>query len=188
MANPLLSLAVLKVNWDTRRKDHIDNFVPFVVDRVRARQPLRSGPNEVRQSLAAEFVLNVPVGVVETVLRRAGRDGLIVRENDTYRVATADGEVAEFARARQDASRQYSALLDGLVEFRRQRYRQEWSKEAAENALAGYLDSRSPDLLGMLTDGRPLPAPPLRTKSDDVVISSFIQEVIDRRPDLFGYF
>lgn len=27
---PLISLAMLKVHWDTRRKDYIDNFVPMV--------------------------------------------------------------------------------------------------------------------------------------------------------------
>ena len=32
---PMISLAMLKVHWDTRRKDYIDNFVPMVAECIR---------------------------------------------------------------------------------------------------------------------------------------------------------
>ena len=33
--NGLTSLAILKVNWEERREDYLDNFIPFVREALR---------------------------------------------------------------------------------------------------------------------------------------------------------
>jgi hypothetical protein len=77
----LASLAILRINWDTQQQSWIDNFVPFATEclRVLPAQSLEVG--YVQRAMRDQFGLEVPVGALWTILRRAVRRGFATQEN-----------------------------------------------------------------------------------------------------------
>jgi hypothetical protein len=81
----LISLAVLKVNWDQQRKDYIENFVPFVLECIRTADADVVSMVNLQTQLAREFRLSIPQSVLSVILRRAARRGFLRVDNHTYR-------------------------------------------------------------------------------------------------------
>src|SRR5690606_32070510 len=81
---PLISLAMLKVHWDTRRKDYIDNFVPMVAESI------RTSPNDVvsipalQQEVRTAFGLRLPQHNLRIILNRIAKLGLIQSKDRVY--------------------------------------------------------------------------------------------------------
>ncbi len=76
-AATIASLAVLRVNYDTRGWDYIDNFVVFAAEALRACGDQPSELSVVRQVVSERFGLSLPAGVMKTILRRACDRGLV---------------------------------------------------------------------------------------------------------------
>ena len=53
----LVSLAILKVNWDVFGKDYVENFVPFVAEAVRLSTAAAVSLPELQQSVVDTFGL-----------------------------------------------------------------------------------------------------------------------------------
>ena len=70
MSRAIASLAVIKVNWDTRRKDFIENFVPFVVTLISRRGYAKISVNRLCRDFEAEFSLRVPYHPMLAILNR----------------------------------------------------------------------------------------------------------------------
>ncbi len=66
----LVSLAVLKVNWDERGRTYVDNFIPFVGDWLRVTSPQSCSPEEVAEGVRATFGIVLPIPVARTLLSR----------------------------------------------------------------------------------------------------------------------
>jgi hypothetical protein len=80
----LVSLAVLKVNWDARRKDYVDNFVPIIAECIRLGVHDVISLPELQQELRARFGLRVPKHQLRAVLSRVAKQGFIRSENRAY--------------------------------------------------------------------------------------------------------
>ena len=75
--NALISLAVLKVNWDRNRQSYIDNFVPFVAECIRVQETEVVSTPEVQQAIGTSFRLRIPQNVIGRILTRARRFGYV---------------------------------------------------------------------------------------------------------------
>jgi len=58
--NLLASLAILSVNWDVKNAAYLDNFIPFVVDAVRARCGGTATDQEATEALQDRFGITLP--------------------------------------------------------------------------------------------------------------------------------
>lgn len=60
MKNTLLSLAILKVNWDHLKKDYIENFVPFVATLLKKKNYQFIEVSKICNDFKVEFGLIIP--------------------------------------------------------------------------------------------------------------------------------
>src|SRR5947207_15748681 len=79
----IASLAILKVNFDQRGQDFIDNFVPFVTEALRQAGPTGTTAGMSQAVLRDDFGIAIPQGAVASVLRRTARQGLSTRSGNS---------------------------------------------------------------------------------------------------------
>jgi len=81
---PLISLAMLKVYWDTRRKDYIDNFVPMVAECIRTSEHDVVSIPALQQEVRSAFGLRLPQHNLRIILNRIAKLGLIRSKDRMY--------------------------------------------------------------------------------------------------------
>ncbi len=108
----IISLAILKVNWDKKRKDYVDNFVPIVAEAIRLSDHDVVSIPQLQQDIRAKFGLRrhtsrpASHGRVSDgrrrnlVARRAGYRRLVdAADARTLRASERRGDVARGSRA-----------------------------------------------------------------------------------------
>ena len=78
------SLAILNVNWN-RKRDYIENFVPFVSDCLRAASQDEVSLQQLQADVVARFGLRIPLSALRTILGRAQQRGYVRPEHGIYR-------------------------------------------------------------------------------------------------------
>lgn len=183
------SLAILKVNWDKRGRDFIENFVPFVAECLRTAPHAAVALCDLQKAVAESFGLRIPQGALKTILNRVVREGYARRQDGIYyRDETALAGL-EIARIRDDVLRQHEALIDRLLEFCHSEHDVTWSREEGEVALLTYVQERSTSLLAAAISGQPLPVPipARRVEHADFLVNSFVQRLHQRDPSGFAF-
>jgi len=182
----LTSLAVLKVNWDQRGKDYVDNFIPFVAEALRRCPQDHISVAQLQEVMRDSFGLVIPQGALNTLLRRSERYGYVRHERGVY-LRVLDSIPSTYSAEREAVARQQRALIDKLVAFCRERHSVKWTTEQAEAALLVHLQKASVPILAAAVAGSPLPEPAGDVKDSEFLVSSFIIELHGRDPDGFGF-
>ena len=138
---PLISLAMLKVYWDTRRKDYIDNFVPMVAECIRTSGHDVVSIPTVQQNVRTAFGLRLPQHNLRIILNRIAKLGLILRKDKVYvRDQDALGRL-NFDVVQSSVVAMHEQLIASLRSFARERHQLDWTVEDAEKALHSYLET-----------------------------------------------
>lgn len=181
----LTSLAFLNIKWDERNDSYVDNFVPFVVHALTVcGDPAISTP-QVRQCVSDEFGIDIPTGVIETILGRVVRLGFATRDRGVYRREDAALASFDISAERATAQRLLASLVDKFVRFAQSNHYVEMSVEDAESLLLDYISNRALPLLRTVVRNTPY-TPTLEDASSDwYLVASFVSTVYERDPDAF---
>lgn len=182
----LTSLAVLKVNWDQRGRDYVDNFIPFVAEGLRRCDQDQVSVSQLQNVMRESFGLVIPQGALNTILRRAERHGYVKRDHGVY-LRSLEAIPGTYAAEREAVARQQRALIDKLVKFCKERHQVEWSESQAEDALLSHLQKSSVPILAAAVNGFPIPQPAGGIPNAEFLVSSFVVELDEGDPDGFGF-
>lgn len=182
----LVGLAMLQADWDRRQQTYLDNFRRFVIEVLRARGTLSTA--EVSQRVAERFGVNMPVGVLNTLLKRMRRQELVTGDPAKGWSPTAQLEASPLLAPEPNrTARGISALISRLVEWVREVHDLDWSEAKAESALQAFAGNWSWSLSIMRSelDGsrRDSPLPVV----EDYIVASYALELQDRDPDTFDW-
>jgi hypothetical protein len=181
-------MAILKVNYDQRGSDYISNFVPFVAEALRLSDSDLVSLADVQARVREAFGLNIPREALKTILARAVKAGFAKKEKHVYVRNVASLSELELAPIRQDAVRQYQAVLSRVTQYARdQRY--EVSVNDMDDALARALTRRSVPILRLRVQGRRLVELPDNERNGpvDFILDGFIATAAARDPETLGF-
>lgn len=138
---PLISLAMLKVHWDARRKDYIDNFVPMVAECIRTSDHDVVSIPALQEEVRAAFGLRLPQHNLRIILNRIAKLGLIRSQERVY--VRDQGALARsnFGVVQSSVVAMHEQLIASFRSFARERHQLDWSVEETENALHSYLET-----------------------------------------------
>ncbi len=135
----LVSLAILKVNWDRLGRDYIENFVPFVAEALRHNNDDAVSLPALQKDLRQRFGLDLPLNPLRQVLQRAARHNFVHRQYGVFYRNPPQLATLNFAEVRNAVVSIHDRLLPKLRDFVRTERRTEWSEEEAAAAVNGFL-------------------------------------------------
>jgi hypothetical protein len=137
----IVSLAILKVNWDKKRKDYVDNFVPIVAEAIRLSHNDVVSLPALQQDLLSGFGLRIPQNQLRAILSRVSKHGYIRSENRVFKRVPEELAKLTFDSVQRQVVAKHEQVLKSVITFAKERFGLDWTLDLAEAALYGYLAS-----------------------------------------------
>jgi hypothetical protein len=135
----LVSLAILKVNWDRLGRDYIENFVPFIAEALRQSTDDVVSLPILQKDLRERFGLDLPLNPLRQVLQRAARESFVRRQSGVFYRNPERLNELNFAAVKSAVVSIHDRLLPRLRDFVRTERGTEWSEEQAAAAIHAFL-------------------------------------------------
>lgn len=181
-AQGLATLALLKVNFD-RGHDHIEMFMPFVIDCIGSTEDTFA-VEDIRLWVRERHELNLPESVMVTLLGRCSRRGLIRRSAGRWsRVASGpkdDG--VDIGAAREQINREHRDVAEALREFAAERGFPIESSDAALSLLLKFIEQYHVALLIDESPSHLFRLNEVLSRQEQCVVARFLERAFDREP------
>lgn len=182
-----ISLAVLQVNWDERKKDYLDNFVPIIAECVRLQESDVVSTGVLKAQIETRFGLNIPASAVNTILRRLRKDGYVrINEAIYYRNNQALSSL-NFHEVQQTVVGMHDSLISDMTRYCKEEFNLDWSSEEAGNNLLSCLKENCLQIISAFTSGTIIPDTVSSTKSDKYHCALYIKHLEDTHSALLDY-
>ena len=182
MTSSLTSLAILKVNWDRRGKDYIDNFVPFIVECARTQSETIITLPEIQSQVLRNFSLRLPQNALKLIIRRAVKYGYFRRENKAVFKIQKKCDDLDFDQIRSDVEKTFNDVIDQLIDYTKKTHQKSWEQEYAEEALAAFFGESSLGLVFDLVEvGRKYGG---QSSGDRYIVGTFVDHARETNPPL----
>lgn len=171
----LASLALLKANIETERRDVLDMIAPLV-EFVGSKTGLTTGFSsaQLKEATLKELGLVLPERAIDLILRRLQRRGFASRDSGLYTVAMWPVDAGSIEDARSDLLRRSSDVVEHLRSFVAERYKVTWSSDEARNALDTYVDAYSIDCIRAHAAASPVPVHGKSPTNAEHLVSSYV--------------
>jgi len=185
----LISLAILKVNYDRRGSDYISNFVPFVGEVLRLAETDYVSLGDVQAGIKSNFGLIIPRDALKTILGRAIKNGFAKKEHGVYiRNLPVLEEKVRLAPIRDDVARQYNAVLSRAISYAKGKGFQA-DAEQLDAALIRLLTRKAVPILQLRVQGQPLIVAPEDVSEDtfDTLLDGFLLTAVKSDPETLSF-
>ena len=188
MPNPaIISLAVLKVNWDVLRKDYLENFVPLVAECIRhSSEDVISLP-DLQGQLRQRFGLLFPQNAVRTILGRVRKRGFVQLRDGAFRPNREKLKELEFEKVQQQVLAMHESLVKSLIAYSSATFRIDLTVDDAESALQSYLEENQLAIIGSTATGTVLPLPRQAGPKIRFVVASFVRHLQESNSSDMAY-
>ena len=117
----IISLAVLKVNWDCKKQDYIESFVPFVVTLINKNKYTTIDTATICEDFQSEFGLIIPDYPMMTILRRVKSRGFIkILAGGTLSPVWKKIKEKEFSELSKKQIRIHEKVISEFIKFSKQ--------------------------------------------------------------------
>ncbi|MDO8500760.1 MAG: hypothetical protein Q7S20_02855 [Gemmatimonadaceae bacterium] len=178
------SLAILKVNWERRNLDYLDNFTPFLVSALALGNDDAVSIPDLQDRIKSAHGLTLPLHVLKTLLNRAAKDGFVRRESGVFFRDSSRCTDENFADLRAEVEQGVERLVSALATFASEKCGQQWSASEAEAAIIAFVADEGLETLYASVEGRVIDVPPPSADSS-YIVGSFCASVQTTKPELF---
>lgn len=184
----LVSLAILKTNWEQERKDYLENFVPLVIESVRN----LSDPftvHQVQSALRADFGLQVPQNVITSLLQRLRRRGFVTCiDRESYSGIRPRLQSSTFRTTQASVLEAHRLVIEDMLRYLEGTFGVKWTSEEAEGHLASYLQDKRLIIQGVSSGGTLVVGTVSSSRRDRYLICSYIDHLHANDPEKYKYF
>lgn len=183
------TLAILRVNHE-REASYLDSYLPFLYHCLGVLSNIDEpvGARPVQRLLGSEFGLQLPLGVVRSLLRRAKEEGKLREDKKLFFLVEDQLLDCSLNRERAEFGRKFTHLAASLAEFAYSQHELNWGVSRAKLQLLGYADQFSSDILAAALDGKPLPrTAPHEVGTDLFVVHHFASHISESEPHEFDF-
>lgn len=182
----IVSLAILKVNWDKHRKDYVENFIPFIVNLMNKHDYNEIEIERIRSDFEIEYGISLPYHPTITLLNRTRKRGYIKKEDRKYYPVKDKISEKDFKNVSLQQTRKINEILIAFINFAKERYQKIINNESAERILISYLKDFDLDILFASQESTILPDVKI-SKSNKFLIGRFIRYINQSDVKLFDY-
>lgn len=182
-----ISLAVLQVNWDERKKDYLDNFVPIIAECIRLQKDEVVSTGVLKTDIESRFGLNIPASAVNTILRRLRRDHYVYIKDGIYYRNSETLSSHNFREVQQTVVSMHDSLISDLIAYCKKESDLDWSPEEASNNLLSCLKENGLQIISGFTADTIIPDTVSSTKSGKYHCALYIKHLADTMSGLLDY-
>jgi len=185
----LMSLSFIKVNWDRqKRKDYIDNFVPFLATLIAKKnyKEIKRNTEEINKFIIdfkEEFGLLIPYHPMITILNRA-RKRKIIKKQEYKFIPTDKVYKYDFSGKTQEQVRKYEKIIQSFKKFAKGNYSKDLSNNEVENILIKFLKQYDLEMLFASYEKSALPDVKA-SKTNMFIFSKFVENINKEEPLIF---
>lgn len=186
MNRTLLSLAILKVNWETNRKDYIDNFIPLIGSLLLKNDNDEISLERLQSDFFATYGLMIPLNPLKTILNRMTKDVYVNKSYGKYysqRQKLLDLDISKRAKK---LTNEYDSLISKLEDYCKTKFQIECNISELENAFISFLKDYDLEILFLTNSISTLPEIK-ESKKFKYIISSFIIEMSENDAAVFEF-
>ncbi len=184
----IISLAILKVNWDVLGKDYLENFVPIVAECIQSLPNDIVSLSELQSELKKCFGFQIPQNAIVSILRRVQKHGYIKLENRIYTRNNVKLSQLNFRTVQQQVLRMHESVIDHLIQFCAEKYKVIWNQEEADQALQAYIEENQLSIVAYSRDFIPLiPSTDTVIKGGKYLVGAFIKHLQETYASDFEY-
>ncbi len=188
ISQSIISLAILKVNWDILQKDYLENFVPIVGEAIRVSTKNEVSVPALQIKLRELFGLQVPQSAIKSILRRLQKRGYIKAENKIYIRNLEALSRLDFHATQQQVLRMHESLITHLQRFAEEHFQLSLNQDEAENAFHEYIQENQIAITDFSEDrGSLIPAPEIKVKGAKYIVGAFIKHLEESHSPDFEY-
>jgi hypothetical protein len=147
MERSLISLAILKVNWDEKQLDYIDNFVPFVATLVYKKNYKEIKAEEICADFPSEYGLHIPLEPMISILTRCKNRGYIYKKGHLHLPVWDKIQKTEFSTIAVRMEELHDLFLSELQASIKKELAQEVDKDEIQSILIQFLKEHDGEIL-----------------------------------------
>lgn len=183
----LVSLAVLKVNWDSTKKSYLDNFIPFIVECLKTTESDVVSVPEIKKILEEMFGIILPHNVLNKLVFRAAKRKFVRKENKVFYKNWDEISKLDFQIVQQKVLTAHESVISRFQRYCQSEHNILWTPEEAEQALLKYFEEEILSLLYIANSKSLIKVNGSSPKNYKFVVASFIRELQVTNDSLFEY-
>lgn len=182
----LVSLAMLKIKQD-RGGDYLDYLKPFIKHILSEWNTAPLNDTEISERLKNIHGLIIPSKVVQIVLKRLVRDGVLYKKNGAFFVAQ-NAEPPEWIPHKAEAERNITFITNALIGFAKEHVGKEIDEPSALDCFLVFLSKFSIPCLKNFLRNTALPEAPKNGDWRIILVSEFVKHIARNSPEKFDAF
>ena len=187
MSRSLISLAIIRTNWDRYKKDHIENFVPMVATLFIEKDYKSVGADNITsisKDFKERFGIELPSHPMETVLKRMSREGFLDKSTGEWKPVMEKLTELDITSKSREINRTFESLVESIKELTQTTFEISITNKDVEDGLLSYLNKHDLDILFAANNGTVLPKIK-ENKKLEYIIGSFIEKSEKSNPEAF---
>ena len=182
----LVSLAMLKIKEDGG-SDYLDYLKPFIKHILSKWDTTPVDETKISESLKNTHGLIIPSKVVQIVLKRLTRDGVLYKQNGLFFVAKGT-ETPEWVTRKAGAEKNITFIAKALIEFAKENIGKEIDESIAIDCFIDFLSKFSIPCLKNFLRNTALPEIPKNGDWRIILVSEFVKYIDLNSPEKFDAF
>jgi hypothetical protein len=185
MNKTLFGLALLSYNWEQSKKDIIDSYIPLVCNAIRLKTYSKITRENVQVDLTDSYGINIPLGAIESILKRMAKDGLLNRQAGEWLVNYE--KVCESIKTnhKDELDAAFKELVLDLNNYSKDAFSVELTTEDIEIGIIAFFKDHDLDLLFASNSGESVLPKVKESKKAKYIIAKFITDLQTKEPRKF---
>jgi hypothetical protein len=186
MDKTLFGLALLSYNWDNHKKDIIDSYIPLVCNCIISKIYNKTTREIVQMDLIEAYGINIPLGAIESILKRMSKDELLRKTSGEYLV-NYDKVCSTVKNSQKDElDIAFKNLVIDLNVYSKTIFTIELSNEEIEFGLINFFKENDLDLLFASPNNESVLPKVKESKKAKYIIAKFITDLQSKDPSKFA--
>lgn len=189
MNRTLLSLAIIRTNWEHLHKDYIENYVPLVGSLIKQKdytEIANEKIGEICNDFKSEFGLVIPSYPMVTILNRLSKQKYIKKDRGKFIPNFEKLKKIDISKKSTHLIREFEKVINSLINFINDKHNIKFEINVLENGLINYLKKHDLDLL-FAAEGISILPNVKYSKKIEYLISEFISVAFKSEPEIFKY-
>jgi len=185
MNKTIVSLAILKVNWDRQRTDYVETFVPFVVELLKTKNYIVVNDiDQICNDFRDLWGIEIPYHPMQTILNRLRKQGFIKRRSHEFVIVDEKIQSSDMSAVAHEQRLKTDSVVQAFRQFADVKFDKAITSTDGEKALISFLKTYDLDILFLARRDTALPdVKP--SKQMSYLFSRFVTSAHSNQPEMF---